>query len=83
MIEGYDELLADVVNLCVFLFENQMYITPAEKHMLVKAMAFSLYLIDGDQTIEKGNIERLDHRKKINIPKMDRIFKVINYDQLA
>ncbi len=35
-IEGYEEILADVVNICMFLFESQMYITPSDKHMLVK-----------------------------------------------
>lgn len=29
-------MLADVVNICAILFENHMYITPAERHMFVK-----------------------------------------------
>ncbi|CAH0773052.1 unnamed protein product [Bemisia tabaci] len=33
---GYKELLSDVVNLCVHMFETKMYLTPTEKHMLVK-----------------------------------------------
>lgn len=35
-IAGYEELLADVVTLCVQMFESKMYLTPTEKHMLVK-----------------------------------------------
>ena len=35
-IEGYEEMIADVVNLCVRLYENQQYVLPAEKHLLVK-----------------------------------------------
>lgn len=35
-IESYEELLTDVVNICLYFFETQMYVTPAEKHMLVK-----------------------------------------------
>lgn len=35
-IQGYEELLSDVVNVCMFLFENKMYTTPAERHLLVK-----------------------------------------------
>lgn len=33
---GYEELLSDVVNLAVHMFETKMYLTPNEKHMLVK-----------------------------------------------
>lgn len=36
VINGYDELLADIVNLCVDYYENKMYLTPSEKHMLLK-----------------------------------------------
>lgn len=35
-IPGYEELLADVITLCVQMFETKMYLTPTEKHMLVK-----------------------------------------------
>lgn len=35
-IPGYEDLLSDVVNLSVYMFETKMYLTPAEKHMLVK-----------------------------------------------
>ena len=33
---GYEELLADVVNTSVHMFENKLYLLPNEKHMLVK-----------------------------------------------
>ena len=36
VINGYDELLADIVNLCVDYYENKMYLTPNEKHTLLK-----------------------------------------------
>lgn len=36
VIPGYEELLADIVNLCVDYYENRMYLTPSEKHMLLK-----------------------------------------------
>lgn len=35
-IPGYEELLSDVVNICLHMFETKMYLTPDEKHMLVK-----------------------------------------------
>lgn len=35
-IEAYDDLLADVISICLSIYENQWYATPAEKHMLIK-----------------------------------------------
>ena len=35
-IAGYEDVLADVINLCVRLYESNMYITPNDKHMLLK-----------------------------------------------
>ena len=35
-IPGYEDLLCDVVNLAVSLYENDMYLLPSEKHQLVK-----------------------------------------------
>lgn len=35
-IPGYDDLLADIVNICVQMYDTKMYMLPAEKHMLVK-----------------------------------------------
>jgi len=92
-IPAYEELLSDVVNLCVQMFESKMYLTPSEKHMLVKVnmnttifyfylqisyvfylqvMGFGLFLMDN----ELCNINKLDQKKKLNLGKIDRIFKV-------
>lgn len=35
-IQGYDDVLADVLTLCVRLYESNMYITPNDKHVLLK-----------------------------------------------
>lgn len=98
VINGYEELLADIVNLCVDYYENKMYLTPSEKHMLLKVsklivnnlallavmdvvyitcsssqvMGFGLYLMDGNSS----NIYKLDAKKRINLPKIDKFFKV-------
>lgn len=74
-IPGYEELMCDVVNICVQMFENKMYLTPSEKHMLVKVMGFGLFLIDS----EVCNINRLDQKKRLRLDKIDRIFKVFFY----
>lgn len=71
-ITGYEDLLADVVNICVHMFETKMYLTPSEKHMLVKVMGFGLFLMDS----ELCNINKLDQKKKLRLDRIDRIFKV-------
>ncbi|XP_022901321.1 cytoplasmic FMR1-interacting protein [Onthophagus taurus] len=70
-VPGYEELLADVVNICVQMFEMKMYLTPEEKHMLVKVMGFGLFLMDS----ELCNINKLDQKKKLKLDKIDKIFK--------
>lgn len=70
-ISGYEDLLCDVVNICVHMFESKMYMTPEEKHMLVKVMGFGLFLMDS----ELCNINKLDQKKKLRLERIDRIFK--------
>ncbi|TNN52054.1 Cytoplasmic FMR1-interacting protein 2 [Liparis tanakae] len=50
-----------------------MYLTPSEKHMLLKVMGFGLYLMDGNVS----NIYKLDAKKRINLSKIDKFFKVV------
>ncbi|MGH0188433.1 UNVERIFIED_CONTAM: hypothetical protein FKN15_042994 [Acipenser sinensis] len=71
VIPAYEELLADIVNLCVDYYENKMYLTPTEKHMLLKVMGFGLYLMDGSVS----NIYKLDAKKRINLSRIDKFFK--------
>ena len=35
-IPGYEELLADIINICQHMYESRMYLEPSEKYMLVK-----------------------------------------------
>ncbi|VDM62490.1 unnamed protein product [Angiostrongylus costaricensis] len=70
-IEAYEELLADVINICAHMFENQLYLTPSERHMFVKVIAFSLFLMDGDA----ANVAKMDQKKRLNIGRLDKIFK--------
>ena len=37
-IEGFDDLLADIVNICLYMYETNRYLFPHEKHMLVKVI---------------------------------------------
>ena len=40
-IERFEEVLADIVNTAAKRFEQQQYMTPKEKHMLLKVMSQS------------------------------------------
>lgn len=33
---AFEEVLADTVNMCLYLFENDLFLLPNEKHMLLK-----------------------------------------------
>lgn len=35
-VEGYEEILIETINLCCYYFENNMYMVPKEKYMLLK-----------------------------------------------
>lgn len=70
-INGFEDLICDVVNICVHMFDSRMYLTPEEKHMLVKVMGFGLFLMDS----EVCNINKLDQKKKLRLDRIDRIFK--------
>lgn len=66
-----EELLADIINICVNMYENRLFLEPSEKYMLVKVMAFGIYLLDRPDC----SIYKMDQRKRINISKIDKILK--------
>jgi len=35
-VEGYEEILIETINLCCQYFENNMYMVPKEKYILLK-----------------------------------------------
>ena len=70
-VPGYDDILCDVINTSVQMFENKLYLLPQEKHILIKVIGFSLSLLDG----ETFNINKLDGKKRLNLSQIDKIFK--------
>lgn len=70
-ITNYETLLCKIVNTCLQMYEEGKYILPSEKHMLVKVIGFSLFLIDG----KNCDINKLDAKKRISLSAIDRIFK--------
>ncbi|XP_041358058.1 cytoplasmic FMR1-interacting protein-like isoform X2 [Gigantopelta aegis] len=75
-IQGFEELLADIINICVHMYETRMYLEPKEKYMLVKVMAFGLYLID---TKDGVSIYKMDARRKIQLSRIDKILKQLEF----
>lgn len=76
-IPGCEELLADVVNTCVQMYENRIYLEPAEKYLLVKVMAIGLNLMDQKNGV---SVYKLDSKKRINsISRIDRILKELTF----
>jgi cytoplasmic FMR1 interacting protein len=63
--------LALVVNQCARYFEDNMCLVPQEKHSLLRAMSYGLYLMDGDN--EKLNVFK---SKKISLSPFQKFFKV-------
>lgn len=70
-IPGYEELISDVINLATHMYEDNLYMLPFEKHMLVKVIGFGLFLVDS----KTCNMNKLDAKKRINLGKIDKIFK--------
>ncbi len=84
-IGGYDELLIDMVNACASMFDNRLYLTPAEKHSLLKvrspvsiliakAMTFGLYLLDQENDHDRD----ITKKKRLRLEKVSKILKVRN-----
>merc|ERR1719489_725945 len=70
IIKNHEDLFCDIINTCVTMFEDNTYLTPAEKHVLVKVMGFSLFLIDSEQ----NNINVMNKKRRLKFEKMDKIF---------
>lgn len=54
-------------------FENQMYLSPEERHLHIKVIVFCLYLMDG----KEANVAKLDQKRRISIMKLDKILKSV------
>lgn len=68
-VDGYIEAITSVVNVCVDYYEREVYVLPQEKYALLRALAFGVSMIDGND--EKTSILK---NKRI---KLDKVFKII------
>jgi len=70
-IDGYDLVLAEIVNECAKLVENGSYVLASEKHSLLRAMAFGLALMDQSPDPKKS----VYRNKAVNLSRFDKIFR--------
>ena len=76
---GHEDLFCDIINTSMHQYENKDYLTPAEKHLLVKVMGFCLYLIDSEQV----NVVKLDAKRRLRLDRMDKIFHELEVSQIS
>ena len=77
-----EEILLEVIERCCSLYERKVHVLPEDKHMLLRALAFALFLLvvdpekgakDKDKNKEKNNILK---SKKVQMDRYAKIFKV-------
>ena len=69
----FTDILCDIANLCATQYENEAYILPSEKFMLVRVIGYTLYIINGG--VDPALIYKLDSKRRLNLSRFDRIFK--------
>ncbi|KCV67791.1 hypothetical protein H696_05733 [Fonticula alba] len=73
-----EDVLADLLDKAADIIERRTYITADNKHTLLKAMGFSLYLLDSDQS-DKA----ITKNKKVKLDRLMRLFKATPYMPLT
>ncbi|KAG5449213.1 Cytoplasmic FMR1-interacting protein [Clonorchis sinensis] len=76
-VDGYEDLLVDIIHNSAQMYDSKMYVLPEEKHTHVVVLAFALYLLDSTRIVDGKqvgvNLNKL--AKRLNIPKLDHILK--------
>jgi len=75
VIANYDELMIDIISTCINYYENQRYLVPDDKHMYLKVIGFGLSMLDNKGKSDPVSIYTLEKKKKLNLAKIDRMFK--------
>ncbi|CAH8856207.1 unnamed protein product [Trichobilharzia szidati] len=76
-VDGYEDLLVEIIHNSAQMYENKVYVLPEEKHTHVIVIAFSLYLLDSARMVDGKQIGVCLNKiaKRLNISKLDRILK--------
>nr|KAJ3422345.1 Cytoplasmic FMR1-interacting protein 2 [Polyrhizophydium stewartii] len=70
MSNTYEDILHDMINLCVDYIDSDHYLTPATRYCYLRAMAFAVLILDGE-----GDERDFTKRKKLKVDKLGKIFK--------
>ena len=74
-ISNYEDLILDIINICVTYYEQELYLVPDDKHMLLKVIGFGLNILDNPDRTDAMSIYKLDSKKRINLSKIDKMFR--------
>ena len=75
VISNYDELIIDIITTCINYYENRRFLVPDDKHMYLKVIGFGLSMLDNPRKTDAPNIYKLEKSKKLNLGKIDKMFK--------
>jgi cytoplasmic FMR1 interacting protein len=67
---SFDELVVDTINFCCDSLSSMKYLLAETKHAYLKAIAFGLYLLDGE-----GDEKDITKRKRIKLDKLAKILR--------
>jgi cytoplasmic FMR1 interacting protein len=70
MSNTYEEILIEMLNTCADHLEKGVYILPQLKHIYLRAMAFAIWLIDGE-----GDEMDFVKKKKFKVDRVAKLFR--------
>jgi len=59
---NYEDLILDIINICVSYYEQELYLVPDDKHMLLKVIGFGLNILDNPDRQDPVSVYKLDRR---------------------
>ncbi|KAL7672733.1 hypothetical protein ACOME3_007614 [Neoechinorhynchus agilis] len=79
VIKGFEEVLCEIVTACLSVLNDESYLFPDEKHILVKVIGFTLGLIDQCAALnaqdKPTHIYKLESKKKISLSQIDKMLQ--------
>src|SRR3989338_6317207 len=70
-VRGYTEIIAILINQCATNFEAARFLTPNDKHCLLRVMAYGLFLIDS----ESDQLLNAFKNKSVSISRFNKLFR--------
>eukprot|EP00002_Diphylleia_rotans_P029065 TRINITY_DN588_c0_g1_i6.p1 TRINITY_DN588_c0_g1~~TRINITY_DN588_c0_g1_i6.p1 ORF type:complete len:1506 (-),score=325.74 TRINITY_DN588_c0_g1_i6:191-4708(-) len=74
-ISGYDDVIGQIITFAIDAFEQHLYVTPQERHTLLRVMALGIFLMDIESKDGKNSDTIVFRGKKIKIERFAKLFK--------